>query len=332
MKTNLGYKFKLLTKEELIISLDRLTRFKLPDESFFRVFSSIITKCLISPKLSKNEIENLSADELSTIVELIWNKSVENIFGKENREKKINLLKYLALKSYKNFEEKTKRLINTRLFITKLLETTSTDILPPNMKFLKKCTNCQTESEIKNIIKKNKLFFPVRKLIIVEGITEEILLPVFAKKLGCSFEENGIFILGAGGKSKSPSLYMKLKEKLKIPVVLLFDNDAQEISNILSKNLLNKDKIIVIEKGEFEDILSLNLIKRSLNKEYLPATKLTIDELRIFPKMCDNIENFYRTRHLGEYKKSKVSKIIANNIYYKSDISEEIKDIIFSII
>ncbi len=332
MKKDLGYKFKLLTKEELIISLDRLSRFKLPEESYFRVFSSIVTKCLISPKLSKTDIDNLSAEKLSQIVELIWNKSIENIFGKAYKEKKINLLKYLASKSFKNFDEKTKILINTNLLINNLLETTSTDILPPNMIFLKKCTNCKTESQIENIIKENKLLFPIRKLVIVEGITEEILLPVFSKKLGCSFEENGIYILGAGGKSKSPSLYMKLKDKLNIPVILLFDNDALEISNILSKSLLKKDKTLVIEHGEFEDILSLNLIKRSLNKEYLPATQLTIDELRLFPKMCDNIENFYRTRHLGEYKKSKVSKIIAENICYKSDISEEIKDIIFSII
>ena len=43
---------------------------------------------------------------------------------------------------------------------------------------------------------------------------------------------------------------------------------------------------------------------------------------------CENIEEFYRTRHLGEYKKSRVSKLIANNIAYKTDITEEIKEII----
>ena len=92
MKTNLGYKFKFLTKDELLISLDRLSRFKLPEESYFRVFSSIITKCLITPKLSKKDIEDLSGDELSKIVELIWNKSVENIFGAINKKNNINIL------------------------------------------------------------------------------------------------------------------------------------------------------------------------------------------------------------------------------------------------
>ena len=332
MKKDLGYKYKLLTKEELFISLDRLSRFKLPEESYMRVFSSIITKCLISPKLSKKDIETLSATEISTIVQLIWNKSVENIFGKENKIKKINILKFLAYKTFKNFDERTKTLIDTNLLIDKLVETFSQEKLPPNIHFLKTCINCTNEKEILNKIKKNKLLFPIRKLIIVEGITEEILLPVFAKKLDCSFEENGIFIMGAGGKSKSPSLYIKLKDKLNIPIILLFDYDALEISNVLSKNLLKNDKIIIIKNGEFEDILSINLIKRALNKEYLPASPLSKDDLRIFPKMCENIENFYRTRHLGEYKKSKVSKIIAENIFYDTDISQDVKDIIFSII
>ena len=174
--------------------------------------------------------------------------------------------------------------------------------------------------------------FPVKKLIIVEGITEEILLPVFAKKLKHNFNNEGIYILGAGGKSKSPALYIKMKDKVKIPIVLLFDNDAAEICELLKDNLDAKDKIIIISKGEFEDILSINLIKRSLNNEYEPATPALIDDLRIHEKMCENIEEFYKSRHLGEFKKSKLSKIIAENIKYETDITEEIKNIIFSVI
>ena len=174
--------------------------------------------------------------------------------------------------------------------------------------------------------------FPIKKLIIVEGITEEILLPVFAEKLKHNFQNEGIYILGAGGKSKSPSLYMKLKDKVKIPIILLFDNDAKEICDILKNNLHDKDKIIIISNGEFEDILSLNLLKRALNNEYEPATPVVIDDLRIYNKMCENIEEFYKSRHLGEFKKAKLSKIIAENIKYETDITEEIKNIIFSII
>lgn len=322
-------KFKYLTLDELIISIDRLSRFKLPDESYNRVFTSIISKCLITPKYSKKEIENLPEKDFSKIVKEIWNKSVEKIFGKQKKQN--NILKILAVSSFKNLDERTKTLINTPLAIDCVLSSLDYETSPINLKFLIKTSKLNNLNDIKNERERNKLLFPVRKLVIVEGITEEILLPVFAKKLNKNFNQNGIYILGAGGKSKSPSLYMKLRDKVKIPIILLFDNDAKEICAILKDNLLPKDKMIIIDNGEFEDILSLNLIKRALNNEYEPATPLLIEELRIHNRMCDNIEDFYRTRHLGEFKKSKLSKIIANNIKYDTDITTEIKDIIYKI-
>ena len=48
--------------------------------------------------------------------------------------------------------------------------------------------------------------------------------------------------------------------------------------------------------------------------------------------MCENLEYIYRTRHLGEFKKSAFAKIIAQNIKYDTDITDEIKNIINEII
>ena len=47
-------KYKLLTKEQILISIDRLTRFKNTKEKYLRVFIDILTACLIEPKLKKN--------------------------------------------------------------------------------------------------------------------------------------------------------------------------------------------------------------------------------------------------------------------------------------
>lgn len=334
MKKNVNYnfKFKYLTFDELVISLDRLSRFKPPEESYSRVFTDILTKCLISPKYSKNDIELLSADKISKLVEIIWNDSVEKLFNEKRKKSYSKILNFLVKETFKNIDEKTKTLINTNLNIDLLLKNIEYETAPINLKFLIKCHKLKSKKEILEESKKNNLLFPIRKLVIVEGVTEEILLPVFADKTGNNFDKNGIFILGAGGKSKSPSLYTKLKDKLNIPVILLFDNDAKEICNLLDKNLLNKDKSIIIQEGEFEDILSKNLIKRALNNEYEIATPILISDLSISNRMCENIQLFYRTRHLGEYKKSKVSKIIAKNIKYKTDITQEVRDILRQIL
>ncbi len=332
-------KYKLLTFDELIINLDRLSRFKIPEESFSRVFYSIIYKNLIYPKFSKVDIEKLDSKIIKNIVEEIWNKSVENIFEVKNINRSSNkALKISIEQTFKNINKRTKTYINAKLNFSDILKNLDYETVPINLKFLIKANNEFINEkeidieELRNLRTKYSLLFPIEKLIIVEGITEEILLPVFANKMKSDFNKKGIFILGAGGKSKSPTLYTKVKDKLKIPIIFLFDSDAKEICASLEKNISEKDKTILIKEGEFEDILSLNLIKRSLNDEYKPASPILKEELHLHNKMCDNIEYFYRTRHLGEFKKSKLSRIIAKNVKYNTDLTDEIKKIIHTIV
>ena len=334
-----NFKFKLLSLEELIINLDRLTRFKLPDESYFRVFYSILYKNLIIPKYTKTEIERLSPEVISNYVKIIWNTSVKSLFP----NKKVNFIinktiKLIIKKQFKNIEKSTKKLIDTKLLLSPIIEKINYDTAPYNLKVLIKANQ---EFKTKNSINYEKLIrlrekfnlkFPVEKLLIVEGITEENLLPVFANRLHHNFDKEGIYILGAGGKSKSPDIYLKLKNKLKTPVILLFDSDAKEICELLKQNLLKKDKTIIINRGEFEDILSLNLLKRSLNREYNQYKLIIKKDLQIYKRMCHNIEHYYKTRKLGEFKKAKLSKIVAQNVKYNTDITDEVRDIIDKII
>ncbi len=330
-------KYKYLTFDELVINLDRLSRFKLPEISYKRVFYSILLKNLIFPKYSQKELDESDPEYISAAAAQIWNASVYNLTkSAENNTSAFNALKMLSDLTFKNTDKTTQIFISQKLNISPILERIDYNSAPLNLKFLIKVNDVFknqkfTKNDLYELRKQFSLQFPISKLIIAEGITEEILLPVFAQKLHHKFDKEGIYVLGAGGKSKSPVLYMQMRDKLKIPVNILFDYDAIELTHSFEKQLLKKDKILIIDKGEFEDILSDNLIKRALNKEYLPATPIKISDLHIYTKMCDNIENFYRTRHLGEFKKSKVSKIIAKNIKYESDITDDIKKIITQI-
>ncbi len=338
--SNIDYKYKLLTFDELVINLDRLSRFKLPDNSFKRVFFDIILKCLILPKYSKKELELTDFKLISCIVQKIWNDSV----SKFSCDCSINIdismlaLRFIINNTFKNINLNTKILLNSNLMLTPVLNKLNYNEIAYNLKFLKKVSEKIKNPEdinfenLENLRYKFNLTYPIKKLLIVEGITEEILLPIFAKKLNHDFSSEGIFILGAGGKSKSPSLYMKIKDRLNIPIVLLFDFDAYEICDNLKNILQKKDKYILIDKGEFEDILSLNLIKRTLNKYYEPASPLITEDLKRFNKMCDNIEFFFKSRHLGEFKKSSFAKLLAENVKYDSDFTSEIKNLLISVL
>lgn len=333
MRGILDIKYKLLSFDELVINLDRLSRFKLPEESFGRVFSSVILKCLISPKYSKQELLKEDDSVISDIAAKIWNESVKAVCGASPKDSCcVNLLKYLIDNTFKNIDERTRIFIDTELDIYPLLKKINYEKAPLNLKFLIKAAETTDEADYFKLREKYSLCFPVSKLLIAEGITEEILLPVFADKLNKNFNKNGVYILGAGGKSKSPALYMKLRDRLKIPAVLLFDKDAEEICSGLEKNLLQKDKYILIEHGEFEDILPLELIKRTLNNEYQLLSPASSEDLTQTGKMCINLEDFYRTRALGSFKKAKFAKIIAENVKYDTDITEDIQKIISFVI
>ena len=72
-------KFSYLSFQELLLALDRLTRFKFPEISFYRVFSDVLCKHLLEPKLTKSQIFDLDIDNLKSFFEIIWNSSVKNL-------------------------------------------------------------------------------------------------------------------------------------------------------------------------------------------------------------------------------------------------------------
>ena len=69
-------KYKKLTKEQIIISLDRLTRFKNPKDKYMRVFSDIILSNLIEPKLKKADLEKLEVKLIKDYAVEILNSSI----------------------------------------------------------------------------------------------------------------------------------------------------------------------------------------------------------------------------------------------------------------
>lgn len=71
--------------------------------------------------------------------------------------------------------------------------------------------------------RRNEGFF-AKKVIIVEGETEEYALPIYADALGYNFDSNGISIISAGGKNELDRLF-KIFNEFKIPSYIIFDGD-----------------------------------------------------------------------------------------------------------
>lgn len=332
---NSKIKYKMMTQEDIIISLDRLSRFKNPEVKYIRVFYDIILKHLTFPSISKHKLGELPASFLVKTVEEIWNKSVESLYG-SFCSPCFSLQQYDEIQ-YKITDRYIFELMNAKLNISSILANLNEENLPQNVLFLKKLYSIYRENaDISKlgdeIRKKYKTLFPIKKLILTEGITEEILLPEFANILGYNFEEHGIYILSTGGKSKVLSIYAELKYVLKIPVFVLLDNDAEPIYKDIVSVLRKEDKAYLIKAGEFEDILSKELMKKSFSDMNYDVVEANIEELSSEDGTCKALEILFKSRGLGEFRKAHFAKAVRKCLNNKTYITDEIRNILNIII
>ena len=80
---------------------------------------------------------------------------------------------------------------------------------------------------------RGELFF-ARRILMVEGIAEALLLPVLAKIAGGNLKESAVTVLNADGINFNAFIPLFGVERLGVPVVVLTDGDAKEIGGEMS--------------------------------------------------------------------------------------------------
>ena len=316
-------KVKPLTKEQLVISIDRLTRFKNTEVKYLRVFFDILTGNLISPKFKKSDLEQMDYAELTQMAQYVINYSLESFGYFSDGDYLLNQRLYDYEKSVFKFDNNVEKLLKNKIDYKSFLNFIE-EISPKNLKWLKVMSN---SIDIEESRFKYSLRFPLKKVVIAEGATEETLLPEFAKKCGYDFDKEGIYMLSAGGKNQVVKLYYKLAESLRLPIFVLLDKDAQENLEEIKPRLRDGDKIHLLKCGEFEDLLPLNLIKRTLDYELHNISILEHEMLETDEPRVKILEEVFKTRGMHEFKKVEFAQMIKKNITEPNDISPEIVDI-----
>lgn len=308
-------KFKIPEIEYIQICLDRLTRFKPVSERYIRVIDDVLSKYLIQTD------EKLSDIQMSRKIELA--QTILNSAAKNLTDLKLNEI-------IKNDEEKIfyltnedREFLNSKIDFLALINLLDENTLPLNLKRLKFQNNL-TSNETRE---KYATLFPVSKVVLVEGITEEILLIEFAKILGLDFKKEGIFVLGAGGKNQVARKYYKLIDEIKIPIFILLDSDAKEIANLIIPKLRNKDKLHLIKTGEFEDILTGKLIKNALNFHFSQNMLNNENEFEENGHAVVELHDCFKNNGWGEFKKADFAKIIREYLHQAKNppVSDELK-------
>lgn len=101
-------------------------------------------------------------------------------------------------------------------------------------------------------VTKSNLFF-ARGIIMVEGWSEELLVPAIADKMGCSLTKNGVSVINVASKAfRSWTNIFKRKnenEKIPIPVAIITDLDKDVVPDDTAN--INSEK--EIKKGEVDN-------------------------------------------------------------------------------
>ena len=319
-------KFKALTKEQVLISLDRLTRFKPTKEKYLRVFFDIILGNIVEPKYKKTELENLDMQEIANLAVEVLNNSLNELVPNMNVEAVFSINKKLIEyeNSVFNNDEQTQILLNNEINY-KLAINLIDETCVVNLRWLKSLAE---NADLKLMREEHYLKFPIEKVLLVEGLTEETLLPAFSKYLGHDFYQKGIQVIPAGGKSQVVKMYYKLSEELKLPIFLLLDKDAEENIAQIKPKLREIDKIHLVACGEFEDLLPKSLIIKTINKHLENFNSISEDDFEEGLPEAKNLENIFKTKGLHEFKKAEFAKMVRGNIANNSDVSDEIREII----
>lgn len=317
-------KVKPLTKSQIIISIDRLTRFKNTETKYLRVFKDILTQNLIEPKFKKTDLEKMDYSELRNWAEFVINYSLEMAGLTLENDYLINqrLLNYenSVFENNKDVQELLNNKINYKACLSYIDEKS-----PKNLLWLK---NLEISSDIRKSRFDNSLRFPVEKVVIAEGATEETLLPEFAKRCGYDFDKEGIYVLSAGGKNQVVKLYYQLVESLKLPIFVLLDKDAKENLEEIQPKLRDIDKIHLLDCGEFEDLLPIKLVERTLDYELKNISMLEKEKLNEDIPRVKFLEEVFKTRGMHEFKKVEFAQMVKKNIKHEEDISPEVVEII----
>lgn len=317
-------KIKPLTKEQIIIAADRLTRFKETETKYLRVFFELITGNLITPKFKKSDLENTDYAVLANFASEIINYSLEALGFKTGDNFEINekLLKYET--SVFKISENAKKLLKNKIDYYSVIKLISNSDVP-NLIWLK---NLGKNYDIEQQREKEGFLFPLKMILIAEGATEETLLPEFGKLCGFDFYKKGVYIISAGGKNQVVKMYYKYAELLNLPIFVLLDKDAAENLEEIYPKLRKTDKIHLLKCGEFEDLLQDDLVKRTLDYELNNISVLEKEILDSDKPRAKVLEEIFKTRGRHEFKKVEFANLVKKNIKSKSDVSPEISEII----
>ena len=178
-------------------------------------------------------------------------------------------------------------------------------------------------------------------VVLVEGQSEAIVLPHFANLCGYSFEKLGVMVIASGGAQQVARRYLTLKDVLQIPIVCLFDGDAEASSGIIEEDMRACDGLICLESTELEDCYSYEQLLKILDLQMVHNDQSLLVESLSSPSSASGsvsiprqgprkaaLNKLFRSRGLGDFDKIEFAKSAVDLTVSEADVPAEMKRVI----
>jgi len=198
-------------------------------------------------------------------------------------------------------------------------------------------TDC-FNAELKKKIVTEPEFLPER-LLLVEGQTESILLPIFAKLCGFDLFKNRVLVISGGGANQVAKRFLSFRQATSLSIACLLDADAKEQKDVIEQHLSDSDLLFSLSSGEFEDTYAINDFVELLNRYVQSMTGVNAPSLIEFqPILADQFESgqkrtpllnrIWRSKSLGNFDKVEFAAFVAQNVQTQADIPEDFQKLI----
>ena len=155
------------------------------------------------------------------------------------------------------------------------------------------------------------VLYPQRVLVLVEGQTEERLLPLLGRQLGLLPWH--WWCCPVGGKTQMLATYERAQLALTVPIVMVLDADAEPVYQQLLTRLRPQDRLCLLADGELEDHLDPGLLATTLNQAYDLHPAITTAYFEGVPRV-EALKNLWRQHQLGVFDKTTLANLLAESL------------------
>lgn len=164
----------------------------------------------------------------------------------------------------------------------------------------------------------NEAFF-ARVILLVEGDTEELSLPVYLEALDFDCDLYGVSILPVGGKGQIPK-YWRLLSKFNAPVISIFDRDDSNNNNSgIAKCFGLEVADIEHDEQSFKRLISENTPNYPIyvfNQDYETAIKASLSDSSLYDRYKAEAKELIKPT--GDQCKGQIGRYIARKLVENS--------------